>query len=463
MNNKKNNINFDFLGDEYQDRLICLILTDFDFAKTILPHLKPEYFTIQTLKEIFHEIHIVFETEEVILDSPSLMIRINGKYKDNEAKKDLLNAYIQNIRNIKVIDYENIKSRAIDFCKSMSLMGLIDSMSKEAKRGNFEGLLGFEDDIAKTLNIGKSIRNEVSNFDNIDQLLSEDYRLPIPTGVEELDIKLNGGVARGELAICIAPLGVGKTTFSTVICNTAYNLGYNVLQICFEDTNDQIQRKHMCRWTGMDEDEMMVNKELVKKIVLEKTTASRGNLIIKRMSSIDTTMKTIKNYVKDLNKKGIKIDMMVIDYIDCVQPSKSYQDNNIAEGMIMREYESMLSELNIAGWAMTQSNRSGINSEIVNTDQMGGSIKKAQIGHIIVSIARTMDQKTENKATVTLLKSRVGPDGIVWKDVIFENRKLKIEIPSNVDVVGEFISPSQIMPVQNTDIDSILNNLNIGN
>jgi hypothetical protein len=36
---------------------------------------------------------------------------------------------------------------------------------------------------------------------------------------------------------------------------------------------------------------------------------------------------------------------------------------------------------------------SSISAEVVEANQMGGSIKKGQIGHFIVSIAKTLDQK----------------------------------------------------------------------
>jgi hypothetical protein len=52
----------------------------------------------------------------------------------------------------------------------------------------------------------------------------------------------------------------------------------------------------------------------------------------------------------------------------------------------------MLAELDIAGWTAVQGNRSSIGAELVQADQMGGSIKE-QIGHFIVSIAKTLDQK----------------------------------------------------------------------
>lgn len=148
-----------------------------------------------------------------------------------------------------------------------------------------------------------------------------------------------------------------NTTLATIFCNTAYTLGYNVLQICFEDHEVDIKRKHLSRWTGYEAKNLAKNSAEVKQIAIEKTANNQGNLFIVKLSSIDTTMSTIKRYVKDLKNQGYPIDMMVIDYIDCVQPSRHSTDPHKDEAIIMREYENLLSEFDIAGWAMTQGNR----------------------------------------------------------------------------------------------------------
>jgi hypothetical protein len=58
---------------------------------------------------------------------------------------------------------------------------------------------------------------------------------------------------------------------------------------------------------------------------------------------------------------------------------------------------------------------------------MGGSIKKAQIGHVVISIGKTMEQKEHNLGTMTLLKSRIGRDGVVFQNCTFNNRLLIID------------------------------------
>ena len=59
-----------------------------------------------------------------------------------------------------------------------------------------------------------------------------------------IDKLLKGGLAKGEIGVILAPTGVGKSIFTTKIANHAFNLGFNVLQIFFEDKEKAIQRKH---------------------------------------------------------------------------------------------------------------------------------------------------------------------------------------------------------------------------
>jgi hypothetical protein len=67
---------------------------------------------------------------------------------------------------------------------------------------------------------------------------------------------------------------------------------------------------------------------------------------------------------------------------------------------------------------------------------MGGSIKKAQVGHVIISIAKSMEQKEAKLATLAITKSRIGTDGIIFKNCKFDNEMLEIDTESSVTLLG---------------------------
>ena len=133
---------------------------------------------------------------------------------------------------------------------------------------------------------------------------------------------------------------------------------------------------------------------------------------------------------------GIKIDMIMVDYIDCIVPDKNLGDEWKSEGSVMRAFEAMCHEMNVVGWTATQGNRSSISSDVVTTDQMGGSIKKAQVGHVIITVAKSLQQKELNLATIAITKSRIGKDGVVFENCKFDNGMLEIDTESSVTFLG---------------------------
>jgi replicative DNA helicase len=213
-------------------------------------------------------------------------------------------------------------------------------------------------------------------------------------------------------------------------------MGFNVLQIFFEDNPKIIQRKHFVLWTGIHPDELSAKKDEVITKVKSIEESMPNRLILQKLPSDTMTMLQIKNQVRKMIADGIKIDMIMVDYIDCIVPEKNLGDEWKSEGSVMRAFEAMCHEMNVVGWTATQGNRSSISSEVVTTDQMGGSIKKAQVGHVIISVAKTLQQKEMKLATIAITKSRIGDDGVVFENCKFDNAMMEIDTESSVTFLG---------------------------
>jgi hypothetical protein len=67
---------------------------------------------------------------------------------------------------------------------------------------------------------------------------------------------------------------------------------------------------------------------------------------------------------------------------------------------------------------------------------MGGSIKKAQVGHVIISVAKSLQQKEMKLATIAITKSRIGDDGVVFENCKFDNGMLDIDTEASVTFLG---------------------------
>jgi replicative DNA helicase len=423
---KVNKEDLSYLTDDFQQRLILQILTDRKFGTSIIDILEPSYFKDNYLKLIVAEIKNAYDKHEAIPDMGSLKSRVFERIT-TEVDVNFFNSQFAKIEKASLNDTLYVQETAMKFCKRQELKKAVKEIDTIITNGKLDEYDDCETILRKALDKGDNKDDSVEIFENIDNVLEDDYRNPIPTGISGLDTIMGGGLSKGELAVILAAFGIGKTTMFTKLANHAYNEGYNVLQIFFEDMPKVIQRKHIACWTGINLSELGERKEEVKE-VLEQVKQSKGKLKLKKFPSSDTTITTIKQYIRKQIASGFKPDIILLDYIDCVQPSKKVDDVNVGEGQVMREFESMLAEFEMAGWTAVQGNRSAISSTIVESDQMGGSIKKGQIGHFIVSIAKSLEQKENGTANMAILKSRFGKDGLVFEDIVFNNGTIQIEM-----------------------------------
>jgi hypothetical protein len=181
---------------------------------------------------------------------------------------------------------------------------------------------------------------------------------------------------------------------------------------------------------------------------LKKMNKAGGSLVLHKMDSTNTTVDDIGKTIKKAKDRGvwfqdtkefrkITFDVVLIDYVDCLKPKEKYDTDYGGDKEVLRDLEKLCSKkhgLNFACWGFTQGGRSSLNTTIVNVEDMGGSIKKAQIAHFICSIAKTLEQRVKGEGNFVILGSRIGRDGIIYKDCTFDNATLDIVLRKEANI-----------------------------
>jgi len=381
--------NFDYLGNSFQLQLLNQIVVDKDFAHSIVEVLEPNYFENKYYKLI---VQMVKEYYEKFEHSPSFET-LQQKAKSEISQELLLKITLDTISDVKNVEDEGVlfvQEKALKFCKQQELQKVMDKAKKIIDNGEFESYDTLEEMVREALQVGNVDRGTGDVFENLDDVLEDDYRHPIPMGIPGIDNLLKGGLAKGEIGVILAPTGVGKSTLTTKIANNAFNMGFNVLQIFFEDNYKIIQRKHFTCWTGIPPDDLGNHKDKVLAKVAEIKETMTNKLIMKKLPSDTLTMNQIKNQIRKLIADGTRIDMVILDYIDCVTPEKVLQDEWKSEGSVMRGFESM----------------------------------------------KSLQQKELNLATIAITKSRIGKDGVVFENCKFNNEMLEIDTESSMTFLG---------------------------
>jgi replicative DNA helicase len=426
-------------GNEFQQQLIAEIITDRAFGLEIIEIIKPEYFRNQYFSFIIKLIADYYEKHEVIPNYIGVQIEIDANYGSIPEVHKMLSDTLKEIQNTAFNDL-NVKEITLRFCKFQSVRNAINDVKKQLDNGVLNEYDVIEEQIRKAITF-KDHEEGVDFFTNLEHALDDDYRDLIATGIAGLDKIMNGGLGKKEIAVIIAPLGVGKSTMLSIIGSNAYQSDKNVLHIFFEDKLDEIRRKYLTHWTGFPLEELNDNKASVMRAADEvKAKHPNANLVLQKLNADQVNIARLRRVIKhERNKLGGKLDLVIIDYADCIVGEQGRDmEEWKGEGRTMRQLEGMAEEFNVALWTGVQGGREATSAALVEVGMMGGNIKKAQVAHFIMSVAKTLQQRDQNLATIAILKSRFGKDGKVYENCTFNNSLMLIDTTSTGQTLEVF-------------------------
>jgi len=436
-----------YLGETFQYRLTHEFMENHTFFEDLSSIIDQNMFTDPNLKTLVGVMKNYYEREGHVPSYDMLEVELRDiSHSDKEIETYL--AILEKVRNSASDGVERTRELAEKFFKQQNIIRTANEILKIAGNGDTSQYDACVDLLNDAMTKGTHNDFGEGLFDHINETLSDDYRVPIPTGIGKIDEALEGGLGKGELGVIIGPTSFGKTSLTTAMASHAACNGYKVLQIVFEDRIKQIQRKHLGRITGIEAKDLSKPDviDLVRQTIdaFPQKEALEKNLRIVKFPSGEKTARQLERFIKKLINSGFKPDLTIIDYFECLEheADKSSSNEFSQEGKTMRRFEAMAGELDMAIWIPSQGTKDSINLELVTMDKIGGSVKKAQIAHVIMSIARTVDDIANNKATIAILKNRAGKSGKVFNNVEFNNGTCRIST-DNVDELDSLFELQQ--------------------
>lgn len=464
MSQQEERKNLGYLGEDFQFKLVHTFMGDKNFFKDLHNIVDQNMFTNPTLKIVVGVLKEYYETEEVIPSYSMMKIALNNKAR-NDIEREIYATVMDKIQETSSEGVDVIRDLAEKFFKQQNIIRTANEILRIAGNGDTNKYEKCVDLLTEALNQGTHEDLGCSVFDDLEETLSDDYRTPIPTGIGKIDEALEGGLGKGELGVIIGSSSFGKTSLTTSLaahaatykCEANNMEGFKVLQIVFEDRIKQIQRKHLGKITGIEAKDLSKGGviECVKEQLqhYEEKETLKKNLRIKRFPSGEITASYIRRFIGKLINSGFKPDMVIVDYFECLEHQGDASDNWTQEGKTMRKFEALAGDLDIALWIPVQGTRDSVNLELVTMDKAGGSFKKIQIAHIVMSIARTMEDIESNKATIAILKNRAGKAGRVFNNVEFNNGTCRIST-DNVDEYENMVAYNKNQQKELTKLQS---------
>lgn len=258
-----------------------------------------------------------------------------------------------------------------------------------------------------------------------------------PTGWDDFDDLLFGGLVRGELAMFSANTGGGK---SIVLQNLGLNfvqMGFNVLYISLELSEDLIAQRLDTMVTGFNTALVLESRKSEIAVKVEQAGSGAGKFFIKQMPA-GTPTNTIRAYVKEFELKyGYAPDMLLVDYLDIMGTNEQVSADNVFEKdkRASEQLRNLLVEYKMFGGTASQQNRGAVNvsAEDLNQSHIAGGISKGNTVDVWASIILTDTMKTAGQIVFVFLKTR-NSDGVGKKvHLKWINTSLRIVNEANND------------------------------
>ena len=429
--NSQEQVSFSRYGKTFQEGLAALILEDRAFCDQIQEVLETEYFELKYLQVFVDKIFSYKEKYNVHPTSKILTTILRIELDDEtDAVKKQTRDFFARIYNTEIKDAEFVKNTALDFCRKQVLKSAMIQSVSLLKSSSF-------DEIAKVINDALKLGND-SNFgydyiQDFEKRFEIKARDPIATGWDEIDALLQGGLGNGELGVVIAPTGAGKSMALVHLGTQAVKAGKTVVHYTLELQDTSIGIRYDSCVTGVGLSELHSFKEMI----YEKVQEIKGKLIIKEYPTKSATTQTIKIHLEKLKQKDIKVDMILVDYGDLLKPVITTREKRHDLESIYEELRAIAQEQKCPVWTASQTNRSGLNAEVITMEAISEAYSKCFVADFIFSVSRTIDDKNNDTGRLFVAKNRFGPDGIIYPAKM-DLARVKIAIlPSTGETIGE--------------------------
>ena len=406
--------------DEFQKRLIKILIEDRDKFKNDMQYINQNAFTnpiYKTISGVIKDYAYEFE----YIPSYEILNSLMSSKISCDIELELTLASIKEIRELDTEGLNWVKKESIEFFKRQELIKFFNLQLEDIRMGVDVTTKDLQSDISKILSIGTHDNVFTGVYDEFEETFSPENIVHIPTLCKEIDDYLQGGIIKTNLVLVAASSGVGKTTLSTALAHSAAISGFKALQIFFEDNVPAIRRKHFGRATEIESRFINTEEysERAKEIAInyEHKDAIKNNIKLCRFRNGEITPNMIKQRVNQLINSGFSPDMILIDYFECLAnpTNRNIQNEWKLETQKMRELENLCRDFGCTVIVFTQGTKESANGMLLTLDKIGGSAGKYQVAHMLMTLNRTQKDADDNRAELFIPKNREGKAGMVFR------------------------------------------------
>ena len=402
------------------------LVSNEEYARKVLPHMKGDYFSDRTEKTIFEEIAKFVDKYKKIPTQTSLEIEVQSRKDLTELDYKKVVEVIKTLESTDV-DFDWLCDTTEQFCKDRAVYNaivkgiqIIDGKDKDRDVSAIPSIL------TDALAVG--FDNAVGHDYLLDSESRYDYyhtvEKKIPFDLEFFNKITKGGLPPKTLNIALAGTGVGKSLFMCHVAANCLSQGKNVLYITLEMAEERIAERIDANLMNISIDDL---HDLPKKMFDDKIAqiikSTSGTLIVKEYPTASAHTGHFRGLVKELAiKKSFKPDIVFVDYVNICASSRFKGANNINSYTMVKscaeELRGLAVEMNLPIVTATQTTRSGFASTDVDMTDTAESWGLPQTADFLFALISNEELDELNQIAVKQLKNRYNDPTINKRFVI---------------------------------------------
>ena len=425
------------IDDKFYETVIAYnALTNESYLASIVDHLDSKYFDNKDIKNVVEIIKEFYEKRS----TPPTLTEIKGYLTTDELKASfrrvvrLFDGFDQKFNRDEL--YENTEKFLKEKAVYNTLLDVADQAGKDDVDTS-EILTKFEQacNVSLSVDLGLDYFTDIEK--HIDDLETQDET--IPSGWEWLDKKLDGGFLEQGRAIYVfaGETNVGKSIFLGNIARNIADHGKTVLLVSLEMSELVYAKRITTNLTQIPIRQLHNRTDDIRDAVEQyKRSNSKSRVIVKEFPPSTITCKHLKGFIKKLTDRGVKLDAIVVDYVNLLKSStgtNSYERIKYAT----EELRALSYAFECPIITATQLNRQGYNEINPGLDTVGESYGLAATADAIFSIWREEEDVDLGILRLGVMKNRFGENyGSMMMEIDYDTLTLKesTEQVQNIDM-----------------------------
>jgi replicative DNA helicase len=404
--------------EEYQCKVVALILRDPSFLHSYSDVADPSYFDYEQLSTIarmgleFYKKAGTLPTRESMRQEYAEHCQ---RYRIPDPEPVLVK--IDEVFHANLADGPAIQQRVVDFGRRQALrtatLGIINLLKNPEN-----DLDNAQDLVLRALNVGTGAHDLGGMFHaglpSLPQRLREGFynrKNKIATGMPTLDEATFGGPGIGEVWMCLAKSGIGKSTWCVHVGLQAIAQGHPVLHVTIADLHQEdVEMRYAQRATGCTAHDVINNSPTYAKRAAIVAKVNQY-LRIKYYAAGKADIGTIRSYLTQVwSMDGVRPKVLILDYPDKLKGAADGDSTYLGMGRVMDGLNAIANDFGLLVWAPSQVTRyapSG-DDDVITGDNIQDSKRKIDDCDGAISLNQTAVEYRKGRVRLWVDKVRRG-------------------------------------------------------